>query len=264
MPKIMGILNATPDSFYSKSRFCDLESATAHGIKLWEEGVDILDIGGESSRPNAIEVDEEEELKRVIPLIRALRQKVSIPLSIDTYKPAVARAAIESGASLINDITGFRDPAMRFLAAEKEVDVCLMHMQGTPQTMQKNPSYPEGIIPHLIQWFNEQIEFLLQAGVKLNKIIIDPGIGFGKTFADNLEILQNLQELKALGLPILLGISRKSFLSKILDKPTEDLLPGTLAVSACALKDGVDILRVHDVREHRDLLKIMGYLRKDV
>lgn len=261
MPKIMGILNATPDSFYSHSRFPGLEDGIRRGVEIFEEGADILDIGGESSRPSAAAVTEEEERQRVIPLINALTKKISIPISIDTCKPAVARAAIDSGAAMINDITGFTNPEMRKLAAETGVDICVMHMQGTPQTMQKNPSYPNGILDHLFQWFQERIEILMKDGIDKNKIILDPGIGFGKTIADNLKIIQNLQRLRGIGFPILLGISRKSFLSKILNKNTEDLLSGTLMINAHAVKSGADIIRVHDVKEHKELLKILDHLQ---
>lgn len=261
MKKIMGILNATPDSFYAKSSHETLESAIERGIQIFEEGADIVDIGGESTRPQATYISEEEELKRVIPLIKALKPLVPIPLSIDTYKPRVAAAAIDAGAVFINDVKGFQDPDMQRIAAESSADICVMHMQGTPATMQLNPSYPEGIINHLVEWFKKRVNELLDAGVKESQIILDPGIGFGKTIADNLEIIHHLQRLKGIGFPVLLGNSRKSFLSKILNKPTVDLLPATLAVNTISLLAGADIIRVHDVREHRDVLKIMNCLK---
>lgn len=261
MKRLMGILNATPDSFYTESRFNDLNSAVQRGIQIYEESADIIDIGGESTRPNAAIVSEDEELKRVIPLIKTLKSLIPIPISIDTSKPKVADAAIAAGASFINDVAGFRHNAMRQIAAETGVEICVMHMKDNPQTMQQNPFYPNGIINHLVQWFDQQIEELLAAGIKKNQIILDPGIGFGKTVADNLEIIHNLHKFKALGFPVLLGISRKSFLSKILNKPTADLLYGTIAVNAMALLADVDIIRVHDVKEHRDVIKIMDYLK---
>ncbi len=255
--KIMGILNATPDSFFDKSRAFGLAEALTHGQQLYREGADIIDIGGESTRPGSLPVEEKEELQRVIPVIQELSRQVPIPLSIDTCKPGVAAAALKAGARLINDITGFSDPSMQRLAAESGVDICVMHMQGTPKTMQANPVYPEGIIPHLVTWFKQRIDLLLQAGVKEQQIIIDPGIGFGKTVADNVEILQNLPKLKAIGFPVLLGASRKAFISKILNKPTAELLPGTIAVNVVAIQGGVDIIRVHDVLEHRDVINLM-------
>ena len=262
MPRLMGILNATPDSFYPNSRFADLASAIRRGIEIYEEGADMIDIGGESTRPNATYVAVEEELNRVIPLIKALKAAVPLPLSIDTSKPVVAEAAINAGATFINDVTGFANSAMQNLAASSGLEICVMHMQGTPQTMQNHPVYPEGIMAHLLQWFKVRIDQLLKAGVKKEQIILDPGIGFGKTVADNLEIIQNLQVLKTIGFPILLGVSRKSFLAKILHKPTIDLLPGTLSVNTMALKAGVDILRGHDVKEHRDIINITNCLQK--
>lgn len=257
----MGILNATPDSFYSLSRFSDPEQAFQEGLNLAKAGADILDIGGESTRPGAEKIPYKEEINRVVPLIAALKARLSIPISIDTRKPEVAAAALESGASLINDIEGFQNPAMQEIAAASGMRVCVMHMQGTPQTMQQNPSYEEGIIAHLEKWFEQRIERLINAGIKENRIIIDPGIGFGKTVADNLEILQNLCKLKAMGFPVLLGISRKSFMGKILQKPPHDLLPPTLAINALAIWKGVDIIRVHDVAEHRAAVDVLHQLQ---
>lgn len=256
---LMGILNATPDSFHPDSRSETLDSAIIRGIEMYRQGADILDIGGESTRPGATQVDEEEELRRVIPIIAALRPLLPIPLSIDTMKPRVAQAALEAGATLINDVSGFRDSLMRDLAAKAGVDICVMHMQGTPLTMQQNPSYPEGIIHHLLKWFEDRIQLLLQTGVKEKQIIIDPGIGFGKTIEDNIIILNHLPELKRLGFRVLLGTSRKSFLRKILNKPTAELMPATLAINASAVLSGVDIIRVHDVQEHRDMIDILSY-----
>lgn len=259
MAKIMGILNATPDSFLEASRVETVEKAIALGRQMEREGADILDVGGESTRPNATPVSQEEELLRVIPVIKALKEEVQIPLSIDTYKPAVAEAALDAGASIINDISGFRDPAMRRLAAASGAPICLMHMQGIPQTMQQNPSYQEGIIPHLLAYFHAQVELLLQSGVNEKQIIVDPGIGFGKTVADNLQIIDNLALLKAMGFPVLVGLSRKAFMAKILQKPAAELLPATLAMNTVVVLAGIDILRVHDVAEHRDILNLLTY-----
>lgn len=258
--QLMGILNVTPDSCYDQGRWFEQDIAIKRGIQIAQEGADWIDIGGESTRPGAIPVPEEEELKRVIPVIKALKKEVSIPLSIDTIKPNVAEAALEAGASLINDVSGFRDPAMRSLAAASDVPICVMHMLETPSTMQKKPHYPDGVIPFLLNWFKEQIDLLLKEGVKEKNIILDPGIGFGKTVAHNVEIVHNLPKIKALGFPVLIGLSRKSFLGKIINKTYPDLLPVTLSVTTLAILDKVDIIRVHDVSEHRDIIDLMVFM----
>jgi dihydropteroate synthase len=262
MTKLMGIVNTTPDSFYANSRCVTEQSAIQRGIEMYEQGADILDIGGESSRPKAAVVTEEEELERVLPVIKALSQSVPIPLSIDTVKVKVAEEALKAGASFINDITGFQNPDMCRLAAESGVQICVMHMQGNPATMQQNPNYPQGITSFLKQWFQTKIESLLSLGVQEKQIILDPGIGFGKTVADNLEIIDNLSLFKAIGLPLLLGISRKSFMGKILNKPAAELLPGTIAINAVAIMRKVDIIRVHDVNEHRAIINLLDSLTK--
>lgn len=252
--QLMAILNITPDSFYEGSRAYHMEEVLLKALRLQEEGADIIDIGGESTRPNSPAVPESEEIKRVIPAIKEIKKILSIPISIDTMKPNVARAAVDAGASLINDITGFSQPEMVRLAKETNLDICVMHMQGTPQTMQKNPCYEEGVIPHLTQWFKEKTHFLISQGIAPEKIILDPGIGFGKTIADNLEIIQNLSLFKKLGFRVLLGTSRKWYIGQILKKKTEELLEGTLAANAMAMVNDVDIIRVHDVKEHRSLI----------
>lgn len=258
----MGILNTTPDSFHENSRAHTIDQAISKAIQLQEDGADILDIGGESTRPGSPAIPEDEELKRVIPVIKELTRTLSIPISIDTMKPAVARAAVEAGATLINDITGFSHPNMIKLAKETGLDICVMHMQGNPQTMQQNPLYTEGIVPFLNQWFKEKIENLTAQGIKPERIILDPGIGFGKTVADNLEIIHNLPLFKQLGFRVLLGVSRKSFLGKILNKQTQELLPATLAANAIAVLNNVDIIRVHDVKEHRSVIDFIDAYNK--
>lgn len=264
MPKtqLMGILNATPDSFYDQSRFFDLEAALQRGVQICHEGADLIDIGGESTRPGATPVSLEEELRRVIPLIRQLKSIVHIPLSIDTLKPHVATQALEAGADWINDVSGFRDPAMREAAASSGAKLCVMHMQGTPETMQLNPQYSTSIIDHIKTWFSNTLEKLIQAGVKEEKIVLDPGIGFGKTVAHNLEIIHNLPELKRLGFPILIGVSRKSFMSKILNKPANELLAATLAINSIAVLSQVDFIRVHDIQAHRDVIDLIEAYKK--
>lgn len=257
----MGILNVTSDSCYDGGRYLQQEQAIGHGFKLYEDGADLLDIGGESTRPGADPVSEEEELRRVIPVIEGLRPHLPIPISIDTMKAAVAEQAVAAGASLINDVTGFADPAMRQVAANTGVYVCVVHMQGTPRTMQANPHYPEGVVVHLLNWFEERIDLLIHEGVKEENIILDPGIGFGKTVAHNIEILQNLAELQALGFPLLVGTSRKDFMRKITGRDRDELLPTTIAVNTLLMMEEVDILRVHDVLEHRMCREVLGHFK---
>ncbi len=257
--KLMGILNVTPDSCFDQGQWFEHSVAIQRGMHIWRQGADWLDIGGESTRPGASPVSEKEELSRVLPVIRALKQEVSIPISIDTMKAKVAEKAIEAGATLINDVSGFRDSAMRQVAAETQVLICVMHMQGNPSNMQINPHYPQGVTSFLIEWFQKRIEELLASGIQESQIILDPGIGFGKTVADNVEIVQNLRKIKDLGFPVLIGLSRKSFLGKIINKNYNDLLSASLAVNMLAIQANVDIIRVHDVAEHRDIIDIMGY-----
>jgi len=257
----MGILNATPDSFFDQGRFFAPSLALQRGIQLYQEGADLIDIGGESTRPGAAAVSAEEETERVIPLIRMLKKEVPVPLSIDTMKFAVAKKALEAGASFINDVSGFRCIEMQKIAADARVPICVMHMHQTPATMQQNPQYPDGIIPFLIDWFKGRIDALIKAGVNEKQIILDPGIGFGKTVADNVEILQNLHIIKNLGFPLLIGLSRKSFLGKILNKNSPELLAATIAGNLAAVLEGTDYIRVHDVSAHADAMAIMRVLK---
>ncbi len=262
--KIMGILNVTPDSCYDGGRFLTFDHAVAHALEMIEQGADILDIGGESTRPGATPVDVQEELDRVLPVLAAIRTKVSVPISVDTMKPEVALKSVELGADIINDVTGFRNPAMREVAASCNADLCLMHMLGEPRTMQSDPHYPNGVVNEVIEWLEARIELLLKAGVSQERIIVDPGIGFGKTVAHNLDILQNLHRFKELGFRVLIGVSRKSFMMKITGKDRQDLLPPTLAVNALLMMQGADILRVHDVQEHRLCREVLGPLKEPV
>lgn len=260
-PRIMGILNLTPDSCYDQGRWFDPlnpDRAIQRGIQIWKEGADILDIGGESTRPGATPVSEEEEIKRILPVITALATEIPIPISIDTMKPRVAEAALKAGAALINDVSGFRDPAMRRLAVESGVPICVMHMRENPITMQEAPFYPEGIVPFLIQWFEKNISLLLAEGVNPKNLLLDPGIGFGKSVEDNMHIAKNVAEIKKLGYPVLMGLSRKSFLGKMIGKGYPELLSATLAINLLVTLSGKpDILRVHDVKEHQDMLLIL-------
>ena len=254
--RIMGILNVTPDSFSDGGRFDSEASAAAQAELLIAAGADILDIGGESTRPFAEPVGEEEELRRVLPAIRAIRRSHSIPISIDTTKAAVARQALEAGADIINDISALRqDPEMLGLVRETTVPVILMHMQGTPGEMQVNPRY-EDVVAEISRFFEERLEWLEGEGVARKRIVLDPGIGFGKTMAHNLSILKHLARFKELGCPLLLGHSRKRFIGDITGlEVTERDLP-TAVVSALAAASGVDIIRVHNVAATRQALQM--------
>ncbi len=260
--KIMGILNVTPDSFTDGGEYFNPEHAIDHALLMQDQGADIIDVGGESTRPDAVAVSVEEELARVLPVIKELKTKLKIPLSIDTMKPQVAKACIEAGVTLLNDITGFRDPEMIDVAAEFDVSICCMHMQGTPRDMQKNPHYDQGVIDHLMVWMDESVERLLQGGVDEKKIILDPGIGFGKTVDDNLQIIHNLPKLRSKGYPLLVGASRKSFMTRILDKPPLELGAATIAAHTLAVIGGADYIRVHDVMGHNDALTIISRVRE--
>lgn len=258
---LMGILNATPDSFSDGGRYLDPERAIARGIELAHEGADLIDIGGESTRPGARPLSVQEETARVIPVIRGLRRVVSIPLSIDTYKVEVARRALDEGADLINDISALRfDTAMVSLVAREKIPVVLMHMQGTPQTMQQNPDYRD-VLGEVKDFLRHRIEFALMAGVGPAQIIIDPGIGFGKGLDHNLLLLQGLPAFSSLGRPLLVGASRKTFIGKILAAGPDERLEGSLAAAVVAVLGGANMLRVHDVKETRKAVRIADALR---
>ncbi len=247
---IMGILNVTPDSFSDGGLHMDLEKAVEHALEMAEHGADIIDIGGESTRPGSLPVDEEMEIGRTVPVIKALRKRSPVPVSIDTYRSAVARAALDAGADIINDISGMRfDSAMPGLAARYKAPVVLMHIKGTPKDMQKNPVY-EALIPEILDYLRGSIRAAFEAGVERDKIIIDPGIGFGKTTAQNLEILKNLEIFTSLELPVLVGPSRKAFIGNVIGgAPAHERMEGTLAALSIAIINGADIVRVHDVKE---------------
>jgi len=246
---IMGIVNVTPDSFSDGGQFLNPDSAVTRGLKLVEQGADILDIGGESTRPGATPVSEAEELSRVLPVIEQLARRGPVPLSIDTMKPAVARAALKAGASIVNDIAANRlDDAMWRVVAEFNAGYVCMHMQGTPQTMQTNPAYTE-VVRDVEDFFSDRMSRLNVAGVVADQVVFDPGIGFGKTLEHSLQLLAGLRTFTKLGRPLLLGVSRKSFLGKLAGTPETDRLPGSLACASLAVAAGVQILRVHDVAE---------------
>ncbi|KWT92836.1 dihydropteroate synthase [Candidatus Magnetominusculus xianensis] len=258
----MGILNVTPDSFSDGGRFFDRTMAIDQALAMVSAGADIIDIGGESTRPGAEAVSYDEELRRTIPVIEAIAQGVSIPISIDTYKAAVARRALEAGAEIINDISGLRfDGAMASVAAHYDAAVIIMHIKGTPKDMQINPVY-EDIFSEIGAYFNKSIDIALAAGVKKDMIVLDPGIGFGKTIDHNLQIIGNLGRFKGLGYPILIGASRKAFIGKILgDVPVDKRLMGTAAMVSASILKGADIVRVHDVREMSEVARAAFALR---
>jgi dihydropteroate synthase len=253
---VMGILNLTPDSFSGDGLGREnIDCAVRYALKLAREGADIIDLGGESSRPGAKPVSLNEEIKRTIPVLKKISGIVKIPISIDTCKPEVARIALDHGASMVNDISGLRNPAMAKLCARQESGVVIMHMKGSPRTMQKNPTYGS-VMGEVIEYLHQRLNFALDSGVKKEKIIIDPGIGFGKTLEHNLEILKNLRELKVLGLPILVGTSRKGFIGKILNVDPAQREAGTVASCVLASANGANIVRVHDVKPVVQALKI--------
>ncbi len=251
---IMGILNVTPDSFSDGGRFFDSQAAIEHGLRMVEEGADILDIGGESSRPFADEVGAEEELRRVIPVIESLARQTETPISIDTYKAEVAREAVLSGAVMINDISGGSGGTIE-VAAEAGVPIVLMHMRGTPGTMQDNPRYDD-LMGEIRSFLAERASRAIAAGLDGSQVVIDPGIGFGKTVEHNLEIIAKLDTLASLNLPILVGLSRKSFIGKILDAPTDRRQEGTDAAVAVSVMKGAHIVRVHEVARTVGVVKI--------
>jgi len=252
-PLIMGILNVTPDSFSDGNLFSDPQRAIERALEMVAEGADIIDIGGESTRPGAAPVSTEDELKRVIPVISALAGRSTCPISVDTRKSPVARAAMDAGAAIINDISGFTfDPQMAAVAARTGAGVVLMHSRGTPQSMQQDTDYAD-LVGEITHSLRQSLALAGEAAIEQERIAVDPGIGFAKTAAQNLEILRRLREFTCIGLPLLAGTSRKSFIGKVLNRETDRRTHGTAATVALAVHSGADILRVHDVREMRDV-----------
>ncbi len=246
---IMGVLNVTPDSFSDGGKFTDVDEAVAHAVQMVKDGADIIDIGGESTRPGAEAVSVAVEQERVLPVIEALANRTDTIISIDTTKAEVAEAALKSGAKMVNDISGLRfDPEMAGVVAEYKVPICLMHIKGKPGDMQDDPRYAD-LLGELIDYLGESIEIAGRAGILHEKIIVDPGIGFGKTVSHNLEILKRLKELKVLGCPIMVGTSRKSLIGKVLGLPADQRIEGAAATVAVSIANGVDIIRVHDIKE---------------
>jgi len=248
---VMGILNLTPDSFYNGGRYTTQSRVLKRVEEMVKEGADLIDVGGESTRPGAKEVDLEEEIRRVIPVISKMRELFEIPVSIDTYKAKVAKEALEAGVDMVNDISGLRfDPRLKEVIARSGAAVVLMHIKGTPRDMQNNPQY-ESLMGEIISCLSESIRLAQKAGIDLEKIIVDPGIGFGKRIEHNLQILNHLGELRSLGRPILVGASRKSFIGNVLKLPLEERLEGGLAAASFAVMQGAKIIRTHDVKPTR-------------
>ncbi|MDA8106970.1 MAG: dihydropteroate synthase [Nitrospiraceae bacterium] len=261
---IMGILNVTPDSFSDGGLHFDKSVAVGRGVRMVEEGADIIDIGGESTRPGSDPLPLEEELQRVVPVIESLSAKVTVPISIDTYKAEVARRALDAGASIVNDISGLRfDPGMAGVVSASKVPVVVMHIKGSPRNMQQSPVY-EALIPEILDYLRGSIAIALEAGVSEEKIIIDPGIGFGKTFDHNLEILHNLNRFALLGRPILIGPSRKAFIGRILDNaPPQERIYGTAAAVAISIMKEANIIRVHDVMEMVQVARVADAVKRE-
>ncbi len=254
-PSVMGVLNVTPDSFSDGGRFADLDTARRHAEAMAQDGASIIDIGGESTRPGAADVSESEEIERVIPLIRALRDTVDLPISVDTSKAAVMRAAIEAGAELINDVMALQEPGALQAAIDLEIPVCLMHMQGRPRTMQKNPSYDD-VTADVTAFLGDRAARCVEAGLARDLIMIDPGFGFGKTHAHNVELLANLRQLQNLKLPVLVGLSRKSTLGELTGRDVDHRMAGSISAAVIAVMNGAQVVRAHDVSETVDALRV--------
>ena len=263
-PQIMGILNVTPDSFSDGARYQHLDKALFHAEQMIRDGASIIDIGGESTRPGADEVSLDEELSRVIPVIERLASELDVWLSVDTYKPEVMNESIRAGAHLINDICALQEPGALSVVAESGVPVCLMHMQGKPRTMQQAPHY-NNLCGEIYAFFQERINTALVAGIKKEHLILDPGFGFGKTLEQNYELLGRLDHFHTLDLPLLVGMSRKSMIGQLLDRPVTERTAGSIAAALFAVQQGASIIRVHDVKETADALHVfmhaMGFAR---
>ena len=260
----MGILNVTPDSFSDGGLFFDRSAAIKQALQLVEDGADIIDIGGESTRPGSETVPPEEEIRRTIPVIGAIAKEINVPISIDTYKASVAQMALDAGASMVNDISGLRfDPEMTKVVSEYKVPVVVMHIKGKPKDMQIDPVY-EALIPEVLDYLKGSIRIALDAGIPDDMIVIDPGIGFGKTFEQNLAIIHNLREFTLLEKPVLVGVSRKAFIGKILgDAPPGQRREGTAAAVAVSILNGVNIIRVHDVKEMARVAKVADAIKRE-
>jgi dihydropteroate synthase len=254
-PLIMGIVNVTPDSFSDGGAYLDATAAIAHAHRLVEEGADILDIGGESTRPGAASVSAEQELVRVVPVLRGLRN-IGVPISVDTLKTEVMRAALDEGATIINDVTALSAPGAMEAVAASDAAVCLMHMQGEPRTMQPEPHYDD-VVAEVKAYLADRMGAVLAHGIARERVILDPGFGFGKRLEHNLALLREMEQIAALGLPVLAGWSRKSSLGLITGKPANDRLAASLAAAILSVRHGANIVRVHDVAATRDALAVV-------
>lgn len=262
IPFVMGVLNVTPDSFSDGGKWVDQQAAVARGLEMLKNGADVIDIGGESTRPGAAPVPEDEELRRIVPVIRALRERTAARISIDTFKPAVARAAVEAGADIWNDVMALRHEGAVETAAELGVPVILMHMTGTPQTMQRDPQYVD-VMSEVCDFLTERADIAMAAGVTADSIWLDPGIGFGKSLDHNLALMHDLDQVIALGYPVLFGASRKRFIAAIDEGAAEtERLGGSLAAALRAAQSGAAMVRVHDVRMTVQALKVQAAIRK--
>jgi len=261
-PLVMGIVNVTPDSFSDGGHYLETTAAVRHGLRLVDEGADVLDVGGESTRPGSHPVTADEELRRVLPVIEELARRTEVPISVDTSKASVAREVLAGGAAIVNDVTALQgDPDMPAAVRDAGAGVILMHMQGTPATMQQNPEYPEGVVVALDRFFQSRLQDLPRRGIAAECVVLDPGIGFGKTKRHNWEILARLGELGRFGRPVCLGVSRKGLLGKLLDRPVGERLAGSLAVACAAMANGsAQVLRVHDVAATRDAVRVFEQL----
>jgi dihydropteroate synthase len=256
----MGVLNVTPDSFSDGGRFASIEAALAHALRMVDEGAGLIDVGGESTRPGAQAIDAAEEIRRVVPVIEALAARTKVPISIDTSKPAVMTAAVRAGASMINDVRALREPGALEAAAGTEAAICLMHMQGEPRTMQADPRYGD-VVAEVRDFLRERAEACLAIGIAKDRLVIDPGIGFGKRLEHNLALLAGLSALTGLGWPVLVGVSRKSMFAKLLGRDVDERLAGGVAVATAAVLAGASIVRTHDVAATVDAVKVAIALR---
>lgn len=259
-PRVMGILNVTPDSFSDGGRFVDLDDALRQAEQMAEQGADIIDVGGESTRPGAAAVGLDEEMARVLPVIERLRAALDLPLSIDTSKPEVMRAAVAAGAAMINDVSALHAPGAIEAAAETGAAVCLMHMQGEPRTMQSSPQYDD-VVADILKYLDGRIAACVAGGVARGRLLVDPGFGFGKTLAHNLALLGGLERFRELGLPVLVGISRKSMLGAVTGRDVDERLAASIAAAVMAVERGASVIRVHDVAATVDALRLWCAVR---
>ncbi len=261
VPRIMGIVNVTPDSFSDGGKFFSADAALQHALKLVEDGADILDIGGESTRPGSEVVPLQQEIDRIAPVIEVIRAEIDVPISIDTMKAEVMRAAVNAGAGLINDVNALRSENALQTAAELDVPICLMHMQGTPQTMQSEPHYDD-VVTEVEHFLLERVEECEKAGIKAEKIMLDPGFGFGKRARHNLRLMKHLSRLTALPYPVLVGVSRKSIIGDMLKVSVDERLAGSLSLASIAVWQGAKLIRTHDVKETAQAVKLSHHVKQ--